>query len=274
MKKTWMIFCAAVCSMALFACGSEPKTEDDVKTPPAKEEVQVPEESGKVSEEEVQNTRKAYAKALDELLQKQIFPSGEIYECWDENLGEFAVYDIDGDGKEELILLCSNTYMAGMVGYVYGYDAQDDMLQIELKEFPGLTFYDNGTCTAAWSHNQGMAGNFWPYTVYQYSGASDSYEKMGMVDAWEKECFPTDYEGNPFPDAVDTSGSGYVYYLMGEDYEKTEPVDVSEYEKWAEKYIGNAEELEIPFVEITEENIRKLYSEEEEPYQTIEKKFE
>lgn len=247
---------AALLCLGAFFSGPESRKNVPGKNAVKKEGNKTGDETGEKAQDG--NTRMAFAGALEELRQNHVFPSREVYECPDENLGKFAVYDVDMDGREELVLLCDNTYMAGMVGYVFGYEEKDGTLQEELAEFPGLTFYDNGACTATWSHNQGLAGDFWPYTVYQYRSEADSYEKTGMVDAWEKAVFPTDNEGNPFPDEIDTSGSGFVYYLMKDTYETTNPVDVSEYEKWAGEYIGNAKEIALPYMDITEENIRKI----------------
>lgn len=68
-----------------------------------------------------------------------------------------------------------------------------------------------------------------------------------------------DYEGNSFPDDIDADGDGLVYYIMpGGTYEKNTPVDFEEYTKWRESSIGQAQPLEIPYLELTEENIQKL----------------
>ena len=50
-----------------------------------------------------------------------------------------------------------------------------------------------------------------------------------------------------------------AYYIMpGGTYEKNTPVDFEEYTKWRESSIGQAQPLEIPYLELTEENIKKL----------------
>ena len=59
---------------------------------------------------------------------------------------------------------------------VYDYDEASGELYEELSQFPMLTFfYDNATIGAGISHNQGYAGEFWPYTFYTYDAANDSY---------------------------------------------------------------------------------------------------
>lgn len=136
----------------------------------------------------------AYFTALENLIQNHIFPddidAGEPLGDMSEN--KFAVYDVDNDGKEELIILYSTTITAGMAGYIFAYDSEDGTLQTELHEFPSLTFYNNGIVKALWSHNQGRAGDFWLCNLYQYNPNSDSYVLVGMGDASEIQIQYTD----------------------------------------------------------------------------------
>ncbi len=108
----------------------------------------------------------AYFTALENLLKNHILPDGidAGEQLGDMSENKFAVYDVDNDGKEELIVLYSTTITAGMGGYIFAYDSEAGALQTELHEFPSLTFYNNGIVKALWSHNQGRAGDFWPYT--------------------------------------------------------------------------------------------------------------
>ena len=201
----------------------------------------------------------AFRTALTDLLERHVLPDGT--DCGADGISDpagnqFAVYDMDGDGREELIAVYTTTYMAGQVAGVYGYDEGTGALYAELTEYPLLTFFSNGVVKAGWSHNQGLAGSFWPYTLYEYDQATDRYTPVGMVDAWEKAFSENDPSGNPFPDNVDTSGTGFVYYIMpyGE-YALTQPVDAAAYEAWYTGYVGNAVEITVPFTALTVENI-------------------
>ncbi len=204
----------------------------------------------------------SYSDALENLIQNHILPDGadaaELLGDMAQN--KFALYDVDNDGKEELLLMYTNTYMAGQVGYVFAYDAETKKLQTELNEFPFLTFYDNGIIKAGWSHNQGRAGEyFWPYSLYQYTPETDSYVLVGMVDAWDKNYPGTDDQNNPFPRDIDKSETGFVYYIMEDGkYDTTHPVDASEYNAWVNTYIGKASEIQIQYMDLTEENISQL----------------
>ena len=167
----------------------------------------------------------------------------------------FTVFDVDGDGREELILIWSNTITAGMTELVYGYDdASGDVLE-ELREFPGVIFYNNGIAEAPWSHNQGLAGDFWPYNLYQYSAAAGKYESAGSVDAWD-----SGYDSNSFPQDVDADGSGMVYYLLPPNWDGhyNTPVDDAEYAQWRDSFLKGADFLDLSFVPLTAENIARI----------------
>ncbi|GIP32807.1 lipoprotein [Paenibacillus sp. J2TS4] len=206
----------------------------------------------------------AYFTALENLIQNHILPDG--VDDSGEQLGDmaenkFAVCDVDNDGREELILLYTTTYQGGWAGYVLAYDAETKKLQMKLREFTLLTFYDNGIIKAGWHHNQGLAGDFWPYSLYQYVPDSDSYVLVGMVDAWDKNYFrsETDKQNNPYPSDIDKSGTGFVYYIMeAEQYDNTHPVDASEYNEWVNAHIGDASKIQIQYMDLTEENISQI----------------
>ena len=174
----------------------------------------------------------------------------------DTDIGHFVISDVDRDGKEELIVLWDDSFMAAMIAVIYGTDAAGNVT-VEYSGFPALTFYSNGIITEGISHNQGLAGEFWPYTASRYNAATDVYDIVGFVDAWDSHYNETDYEGNAFPSYADTSGTGIVYYIGDPSYEKQgQPVDVTEYKAWENKLLSGANELVLNFQTITNENIR------------------
>ena len=140
----------------------------------------------------------AYSAVLKGIYYQHKYPDGQ--DCGfnysgDVSDNQFAIYDIDFDGKEELIIQYTTTYTAGMVEVIYDYDSKTKLLKEELRSFPSLTYYNNGIVSADWSHNQGLAGlgDFWPYTLYQYKQESDTYIEIASVDAWNKEQANEDY---------------------------------------------------------------------------------
>ncbi len=205
-------------------------------------------------EQNSRNERKAaFISALEGICRNQVFPDGSEFQYDASTNGEgnqFAIYDIDFDGKEELIIQYTTTYTAGMVEVIYDYDSKTKLLKEELRSFPSLTYYNNGIVSADWSHNQGLAGlgDFWPYTLYQYKQESDTYIEIASVDAWNKERADEDYEGNPFPDELDIDGDGFIYFVTAEGtYAQNTVVDGEEYERWRSSLLGNAKKMEVPY---------------------------
>ena len=70
-----------------------------------------------------------------------------------------------------------------------------------------------------------------------------------------------DSQGNPFPEDIDLDKDGVVYYIIpyGQDDYGT-PVDYAEYEKWYLSYLNGARKMQIPYQELTEENISNAAS--------------
>ena len=78
---------------------------------------------------------KAYQAALENIYQNRILPDGS--ELRDDISGEmsgnkFAVYDVDHDGREELVFCYTATSMASMIAKIYDYDEASGELYEEL----------------------------------------------------------------------------------------------------------------------------------------------
>ena len=237
---------------------------EDAPQPPSLPEAEEPEIPGGGGSSASSPMGEAYAAALEDLAQNHLLPNGEdcgFIDGCDLSANQFAVYDLDADGREELLILYTSTYMAGMAGAVYDYDSETGALreQFPLPLPPLLTFYDNGIVQADWSHNQGVAGYaLWPYTLWRYDPAADAYSAAGMVDAWDKS-FMEFYDGQDFPDQADLDGDGVVYYLMDYgDYSREHPVDAEQYRQWRESFLDGAAALELPLMALTAENIAAL----------------
>ena len=280
-KARYVVLCILFC-LTLAACGSNPAAETPEQSPtaavqtpasspsgalepsPTPEPTSEPPQTSLLTEENAP-ARAAYGAALMELLDHNILPDGTDYsngyigsiedrERMAQN--QFAVWDVDGDGREELILLYTTTLVAGERGFVFDWDEASGELRTQLEEFPLLTFYENGAVMAGWSHNQGKGGDFWPYFLYQYLPETDGYQQVGAVDAWDRAL---GIEG--YPDQVDRSGTGFVYYIYGDlaaEWDKVEPVDAAEYHAWLDPYLGEGEELALPYCPLTAENIRMI----------------
>ena len=202
--------------------------------------------------EEVQTARKTLEDAVETLRTTGTLPGFE--EVLNLPLGEasyrYDIADVDGDGYEELYLVQDGGYMAAMVALIL--DGQGGQLRAELEVFPSLTFYENGYVRADASHNQGLAGDFWPYALYRYDAESDSYQQVAVADAWDGSIHPQDYAGNPFPKDADVSGAGIVYYVAenGESYGESgtpdvAPMDQADFQKWEASWQGSGAVVEF-----------------------------
>lgn len=174
----------------------------------------------------------------------------------------FTVTDIDGDGRKELLVYYTAASMAGEIAVIYDYSEQLGECYIQLCEWPNLDFYKNGTIEAGWSHNQGRAGEFWPYTLYVYDSSTDTYTSTAYVDAYDKAYYESNEDikdDYPFPYDADIDGNGFVYFYGAEmqDYQTGVPKDDEEYLAWLSQYTGGTEKLEIPLYNLTPENIEE-----------------
>lgn len=199
----------------------------------------------------------AYKNILEELYQTYQDPERFLYE---DGPG-FALYDVDQDGVEELIVQDSTGEVAGEWIRIYGY-SDAGKAYIELEEFPNLYYYDNGVIEAAWSHNQGAAGDkLWPYTVYRYNSKVGAYEQLAMVDGWDKSLREV-MAGEAFPDDVDQDGDGFIYYIITEPggYAPTygTAMDYMAYEEWRDSYLNGAFPAGPSFVPLVKANIEAL----------------
>ncbi len=194
--------------------------------------------------------------ALESLYQNQTC-AGETYVLPEDFYylegNRFAIYDVDGDGGNELILLWENTYTASQIGTIFGKDSSGT-LYVELREYPLLTFYSNHLIEAGISHNQGYAGRFWPYTMYQHNASTDQYEAVYDVGAWDGVEYPEVF-GDPFPVEEDTCGMGILYTIFPKDGSPKIECDAVGYEDWHNAVVGTDPPLELPFVYLTPENI-------------------
>lgn len=295
----WMlcgIFISGLLLGNLSACGANdfsPVVMTTAKRPAAQEADPAPEKppekrpvpeadprpGASITAEEDEARMLAYGKALWDMYLLGLRPDGEALErATDLGPAEgnrFALADLNGDGAEELIACWDQACMAGMQGLVYAYDYPQDELRLVLSEFPALTFYENGTVKADWSHNQGWAGRFWPFNLYQYDQEAGTYVETGAVDAWDRSLFEDDETlSAAFPKEADADGDGLVYYILtGEWYQNdrtpsdgqldgqlwgVDPVDGAALEAWLNGCTGGTEPLEIPYQALTDVNIAAL----------------
>lgn len=200
-----------------------------------------------------------YGKILETLQDTTLLPDEEYSENNDYTMvdiasSKYAIFDVDCDGKDELLIYKMYDNYTGKAR-IYEYDVDANDLVTEIDEYPLLTCYENGAVTAGYSHNQGLGASLWPFAIYTYDSASNTYMHQGNVDTWEKSFAPQDSEGNIFPDNLDTDGDGVLYYVMNDDGNGTDsPKTKAEYEEEMKNYTGGSAEIEIPWKNFGQED--------------------
>lgn len=186
------------------------------------------------------------------------------YEDSDFSNNRFAICDVNGDGRDELITQRHTGSSPSLHETVYdqnGYPLLDGHSGC-------ITYYDNGYATVLWYRKPGLSGRgMWPYDLYRPydSGNRFRYAHVARVDAWDKEIAYTYESFNPdnlgmltFPEDADKDGDGLVYYIITEkdgyapDYGT--PIDYAEWVEWANAYMG-ANVIEPTYIRLTEENL-------------------
>ena len=208
----------------------------------------------------------AYRSALETIYNDHLYPNGDPVDVPPAALMEnnhFAIFDVDGDGQDELIYENGDSTTAGMITTVFGSMPAADGVKLytELSGFPGMAFYDNGAVIVYASHNHGLAGNaeFWPHAIYTYDPGQAGYVMAGYADAWDGETFPQDFDGNPFPADLDLDGDQVIYSLTFSGSELSETwMDGAGYQQWQNSYLDGASRLELPWQHMTLDNIRAV----------------
>ena len=211
--------------------------------------------------------REAYLKAARAFVKEHKLPDGEaispedlVMEDFSEN--KLAICDVNGDGKPELLIYFEATHMAAKMGFVCGFDEKTKKLAVQLFGPPFFEFFDNGCVKENVSHNHGLAGVFWPYSVSKFNKKTGKYEGKGGVDAWSEEAFPTNhFENNkPFPKEIDVVNDGFIYYIDDESagLDGETPVDTPVYEEWAARYFSGANPVEPDWVSADAKGLRAL----------------
>lgn len=76
--------------------------------------------------------------------------------------------------------------------------------------------------------------------------------------SWEKRIRPTNDAGQPFPDQLDRSKTGVIYYVEPDGWDDSNPMDQEDYLTWEAEALEGSAQLTLPFVPLTEENIAAL----------------
>ena len=210
-----------------------------------------------ITETAVSSEKKTYRSVLEHIFKYHRFQEEEFSIVNDSDIyeNEFAVYDVDNDGIEELVIRWANASVASVIGIVYSYDSEGNVY-CKLKTTPYLRFYSNGVIEADAVHHSAQAGDFWAYSLYQYDETEHLYKEAGFVDAWDKSVI--DGVQETFPEYADVSNTGFVYFISSEEEGISDPMDITDYQTWHDSYISGASEINLPFRKMTEANIEQI----------------
>jgi len=251
MKKAGLVLLIFM-SLLMSACGSSTDEMPSEATTETATEVVVPYDSTAA--------HLKFAEVLTNMLENKALPDGRTVDDMGSTYeNTFAVADVDGDSRDELVILYETTSVAGMTGYVLAYSPETGTAYTKFQNFPSFTFYENGLLSVGWSHNQGH-GEMWPYTLFRYNSETNTYDTVAIVDSWDEAIKSEDY-----PKDIDTEGAGTVYYLQkgtavddSDIYNEDNLVSKSDYEKWVDEVGLNAEPIELSYKNLTEENINSI----------------
>lgn len=194
-------------------------------------------------EAEQEKTQAAFAAALQRLEQEGVYPDGSTgaERGLSEYQDQYAILDVDGDGKEELLLQHENDCMAGKFTAIYGFDPETESLREELREWPEMQIYENGYLVAESSHNQ-TCGNLWPYALYRYDQQTDAYVQTHRVHSRDQALISGKEEDEE------------VYFVNAaaeDDWNEETPIPQAEYLAWEKTWKDGAEEIQPDWKEIS-----------------------
>lgn len=259
------LLAALLLCLVLSACGSPASSSPGSSSAPVNSGTAVSSIPTSSPDTEPENDNaamtEAYKFALQQIAFEHIYPGGEDtgfsgdYGFIEDNL--FAIYDINNDGRNELIIHFTTAPMEFNSEAVYKYDPASDSLQKLLSVYSSVTCYSNGIIKEDWAHSSELSGEeYRPYNLWKYAPVSGEYALLAEVNMWSKAVDIIDYKGDPYPDDIDAENAGTVFIITYEGITKT--VSKSDYESWLAGIMENATELSIPYKPLREENIHLL----------------
>ena len=217
---------------------AEPGTDDDITTE---------------SEEEINERSAVYDEAIRLFVDEGMLPpfEEEYYETPSE-LNQYAVCDINNDGRDELLIRVNDSDMADLAIYVFLYD-DEELRQIGTFFASDETvFYSNNVVIEPISHGAITWGeNFWGQNISIYNEELGEYEYKYVTDAWDSSIKDSwRGEDEAFPAEADKDGNGMVYWfieLINDEYVEGEPLDDEAFNNKLAELTQNASKIEIPW---------------------------
>ena len=160
----------------------------------------------------------------------------------------YAIFDLNDDGVEELVVNFTNTYMAAQYCGVWTIGEDKDIKQMGTFG-SSCVFYTNGIVKVEESHNHSNVGEtVWPYTLYMLSSDRDSYINFAFGYSADKEY---DVTGEAYSVEKDIDGDGIIYYFGLDGNE--EPLSLEEYNTLINLHIPDEKLISLNWNKLTNE---------------------
>lgn len=161
--------------------------------------------------------------------------NGDVYE-----LGQYAIFDINNDGYDELII--RNIQMEdsrdGGDTFVYGYNPE--LKQIEYK-FSASSYkpniYENGIIVCRFAEGQGIE-----FSCFKYNQETSGYEKVYFNNFIICSTAGDDVK------AFDLNGNSYIKYVTNPD--GTKSIIDDDYESWISENVGDSLSIELEYFDV------------------------
>ena len=175
------------------------------------------------------------------------------YNYYDDYGFSYAIVDIDGDKKLELLVVYAVSY--GDECEIFRYSSTDK--KVKYIDFCSPeTIYPNGFRVSFISHNQG-GSYIWPYscvkngkTYFVEAYQKNGYEMRcdGIMPDGEIECFENPMAASEYKKyaAFDKDGDGVVYLISSDT--QTVVCDEAYYVKWVNQATGGTEPMDIAYI--------------------------
>ncbi len=167
---------------------------------------------------------------------------------------QFALADIDSDGKNELIVTFIDTITASMHSRIWKINNSNNNVYeyAHLGIYP--EFYSNGIAKVKALHNQGPSRTFWPYSLYKYDNTKREYVIFASAYCVDKE---VDIFGEYSP-AKDIDNDGTIYYFNFSSSEYKKPLTKVEYDTYVNTYTPSSKKIAMSWKNLTLSNINSV----------------
>ena len=171
----------------------------------------------------------------------------------------YAVADISGDGIDELIVIFTNTFIAGMYARIYSWDpASTSTYDYAVSIGAYCAFFQGGYLMESAYHNQGPS-IIWPYSVSKYDASTGEYVHQFSTGSVSKEL---DLSGTYYDASKDVDEDGVIYYIYpaGFDYASQEPEPLTQeaFTNYVNAYIPEESRISLELFNLTMEDINAL----------------